>query len=92
MGRIDNGSLLVGAMDVQGEKNTSLYGCKVTKLCKMGGGNALNKINTMCFPCFQPLTCEMFAIAEAFNSKGKRGRGHRCVESITHLSSCSVVL
>ena len=24
-GRTDNGSLLVGAMDVQGEKNTSLY-------------------------------------------------------------------
>ena len=36
-GRTDNGSLLVGAMDVQGEKNTSLYVCKVTKLCKMGG-------------------------------------------------------
>ena len=41
----------------------------------MGGGNVLNKTNTMCFPCFQPLTCEMFAIAESFNSKVKGGEG-----------------
>lgn len=74
-GRTDNGSLLVGAMDVQGEKNTSLYGCKVTKLCKIGGGNMLNKTNTMYFPCFQPLTCEMFAIAVSINSKVKWGEG-----------------
>ena len=79
-------------MDVQGEKNTSLYGCKVTKLCKMGGGNALNKTNIVYFSCFQPLTWEMFAIAESFNSKVKGGEEHRCVESMIHLSSCFVVL
>ena len=73
-GRTDNGSLLVGAMDVQGEKNTSLYVCKVTKLCKMGGG-VLNKVNTVYFSCFQLPTWEMFAIAESFNSKVKGGTG-----------------
>lgn len=41
----------------------------------MGGGNVLNKTNIMYFPCFQPLTCEMIAIAESFNSKVKGGEG-----------------
>ena len=39
------------------------------------GGDALNKTNIMYFSCFQPLTWEMFAIAESFNSKVKGGEG-----------------
>ena len=50
---------------------------KLLNFAKWGGGgsNVLNKTNIMYFPCFQPLTWKMFAIAESFNSKVKGGEG-----------------